>query len=70
VDIPGLGSFDAPLVQGFAVTLAFGVVISMFSALTVTRTLLHLFVGTRFATPEWMGTDVRTEPAPAAGDES
>lgn len=70
IEVPGLGSFDAPLVQGFAVTLAFGVVISMFSAITVTRSLLHLFIGTRFATPEWMGTDLRAEAAPVAGDDA
>jgi preprotein translocase subunit SecD len=34
-------------VQGFALTLGIGVLVSMFSAITVTRTLLRLFVGTR-----------------------
>jgi len=34
-------------VMGFALTLGIGVVISMFTAITVTRTLLRLFVGTR-----------------------
>jgi preprotein translocase subunit SecD len=34
-------------VQGFALTLGIGVLISMFTAITVTRTLLRLFVGTR-----------------------
>jgi preprotein translocase subunit SecD len=33
-------------VQGFALTLGIGVVISMFTAIVVTRTLLRLFVGT------------------------
>lgn len=33
-------------VKGFALTLAIGVVISMFSAITVTRTFLHLATGT------------------------
>ena len=32
-------------VQGFALTLAIGVVVSMFTAILVTRTLLRLFVG-------------------------
>lgn len=36
------------LVRGFAVTLAIGIIVSMFTAITVTRTLLRLFVGTRF----------------------
>ena len=41
--------FNAPLVQGFAVTLFIGVVVSMFTALTVTRTFLRLLVGTPLA---------------------
>lgn len=36
-------------VKGFAVTLFIGVAISMFTAITVTRTFLRLFVGTRLA---------------------
>jgi preprotein translocase subunit SecD len=37
------------LVTGFAVTLFIGVAVSMFSAITVTRTLLRLFVGSGIA---------------------
>ncbi|MBG7617143.1 MAG: protein translocase subunit SecD, partial [Chloroflexi bacterium] len=37
-------------VKGFAVTLFIGVAVSMFTAITVTRTLLRLFVSSRFAT--------------------
>jgi preprotein translocase subunit SecD len=36
-------------VTGFAWTLTIGVAVSMFTAITVTRTLLNLFVGTRLA---------------------
>jgi preprotein translocase subunit SecD len=36
-------------VKGFAFTLGIGVVVSMFTAIVVTRTLLRLFVGTRLA---------------------
>lgn len=36
------------LVRGFAVTLAIGILISMFTAITVSRTFLRLLVGTRF----------------------
>ncbi|MGD9118142.1 MAG: protein translocase subunit SecD [Dehalococcoidia bacterium] len=36
-------------VQGFALTLGIGVLVSMFTAIVVTRTLLHLFVGTPLA---------------------
>lgn len=32
----------APIIKGFAITLALGVAVSMFTAITVTRTLLHL----------------------------
>ncbi len=49
VQVPFLGTFDAPLVQGFALTLAVGVGVSLFSAITVTRVLLRLFVGTSIA---------------------
>jgi preprotein translocase subunit SecD len=33
----------APVIKGFAITLAIGVAVSMFTAITVTRTLLHAF---------------------------
>jgi preprotein translocase subunit SecD len=36
-------------VMGFAITLAIGVAVSMFSAVVVTRTFLRIFVGTRLA---------------------
>jgi preprotein translocase SecF subunit len=36
--------FGAPIIKGFALTLAIGVAVSMFTAITVTRTLLHLVV--------------------------
>ncbi len=41
--------FGASLVKGFALTLAIGVVVSMFSAITVTRTFLKMLLGTRIA---------------------
>ena len=40
-----LGYFGTSIVRGFAVTLAIGVLISMFTAITATRTLLYLFLG-------------------------
>lgn len=36
-------------VMGFAITLLIGVIVSMFTAITVTRTFLRLFVGTNLA---------------------
>jgi protein-export membrane protein SecD/preprotein translocase SecF subunit len=41
--------FNAALVKGFAITLAIGVLISLFSAIIVTRTLLRALVGTPLA---------------------
>ncbi|GMU40000.1 MAG: hypothetical protein AMXMBFR23_08660 [Chloroflexota bacterium] len=49
IEVPFLGSFDAPLVQGFALTLAVGVIVSMFSAIVVTRTFMRFFVGLTIA---------------------
>jgi preprotein translocase subunit SecD len=37
------------LVTGFALTLFIGVAVSMFTAITVTRTLLRLFIGSQMA---------------------
>ncbi len=45
-------SFGASAVQGFAVTLAIGVSISMFTAVLVTRTLVNLIIG---GASDWMG---------------
>jgi protein-export membrane protein SecD/preprotein translocase SecF subunit len=41
--------FGASLVKGFALTLGIGVLVSMFSAIIVTRTFLRLLVGTTLA---------------------
>ncbi len=46
--------FGAALVKGFALTLGLGVLISMFSAIIVTRTLLRLLVGTAFGRNLWL----------------
>ena len=45
----GSGIVAGAPVKGFAFTLFIGVAVSMFTAIVVTRTLLRLFVGTRFA---------------------
>lgn len=68
--------FGAALVKGFALTLAVGVVISMFSAITVTRTFLKMLLGTPLAKNRWLfnASEVKrtprtTVPAPeGAGD--
>ena len=41
------GTFGAFMVKGFAITLFIGVAVSMFSAITVTRTFLTAFVSTQ-----------------------
>jgi protein-export membrane protein SecD len=37
-------TFGASIVKGFSITLAIGVLVSLFTAITVTRTLLHIFL--------------------------
>ena len=37
-------TFGASIVKGFALTLALGVAVSLFTAITVTRSILHLFL--------------------------
>jgi preprotein translocase subunit SecD len=69
-------AFASTLVKGFALTLAIGVIISLFSAITVTRTLLRLAMSTPLARPAWLWTDDRPDaemviaPVGAAGMES
>ncbi|MDD3149971.1 MAG: protein translocase subunit SecD [Candidatus Gastranaerophilales bacterium] len=44
------------IVKGFAFTLAIGVAVSMFTAITVTKNFMHLFFGTgKLEHPEWFG---------------
>ncbi len=48
--------YGTPSVQSFAFTLLIGVAISMFTAITVTRTILHLLVTWQWAqAPKWYG---------------
>ena len=42
-------TLGAPVVQSFAITLSIGVAVSLFSAITVSRTLLRLVAATRLA---------------------
>ncbi len=67
-------TLGAALVEGFGFTLGIGVAVSMFSAITVTRTFLRLLVGTPLARQlSWFGADVvearatMVEPRPVAG---
>src|SRR5437870_3793976 len=55
--------FGASLVQGFALTLGLGVLISMFSAIVVTRTFLRLLVGSPLANNMWLfAPDLKLDP--------
>lgn len=59
--------FGATVVKGFALTLAIGVGVSMFSAITVTRTFLHMIIGTRLAKNRWLFNADEVKRKPAAG---
>jgi preprotein translocase subunit SecD len=50
-------TFGASIVKGFSITLALGVMVSLFTAITVTRTLLHIVLDNiHFAEhPRWFG---------------
>ena len=52
-------TFGASIVKGFAVTLSVGVAVSLFTAITVTRTLLHVVLdGLRLPQhPRWFGIE-------------
>jgi preprotein translocase subunit SecD len=47
-------SFGVSIIKGFALTLGLGIVISLFTAITVTRTFLRLIVPLRIAQNPWM----------------
>ena len=46
--------FGTPSIKGFAVTLAIGILISMFTAITVSRTFLKLFMTNRALGHPWL----------------
>ncbi|MEK7693709.1 MAG: protein translocase subunit SecD [Chloroflexota bacterium] len=54
-------AFASSLIKGFALTLAIGVVVSLFSAITVTRSFLRLAIATPLARPLWLWTDDRPD---------
>jgi preprotein translocase subunit SecD len=59
--------FAAALVKGFALTLALGVAVSMFSAIFVTRTFLRTLIGTNVMQHLWLfGHDVEEARGPRA----
>ncbi len=48
ISLPGMGAFSAPLVQGFAITLAIGVLISMYTAVFFTKSMLYFLGKSKF----------------------
>lgn len=56
--------FGTGIIRGFALTLAIGVVVSMFTAITVSRTFLRTLVGVRSDWPLWLFA-VKQQAAPA-----
>ncbi len=49
--------FGSSLIKGFSLTLAIGVIISLFSAITVTRTFLQVAIATPLRRALWLWTD-------------
>jgi preprotein translocase subunit SecD len=49
-----LGYFGSSIIRGFAITLALGILVSMFTAITVTRTFLRLLVGHNIMVHHWL----------------
>ncbi|HEX6029915.1 MAG TPA: protein translocase subunit SecD, partial [Tepidiformaceae bacterium] len=61
--------FGATVIKGFAVTLAIGVLVSMFSAITVTRTFLRMVLGTPLAKNHWVfNAEEQKRAAPESGE--
>jgi preprotein translocase subunit SecD len=49
-----LFAFGTSFIKGFALTLGIGILVSMFSAIIITRTFLRIFVGTRIERWRWL----------------
>ncbi len=49
-----LGWLGTSIVKGFAITLGIGIVVSMFSAITITRTFLRIFGGSWLESRPWL----------------
>ncbi len=58
-----LYQFGLPIIKGFAITLGLGVLISMFTAVVISRTLLRMAIRTRWGQdPRWYGIRSTEEP--------
>ncbi len=47
-------NFGASIIKGFALTLAIGILVSLFTAITVSRTFLRLLVNTKYSKNLWL----------------
>ncbi len=62
-------SFGVSIIKGFALTLGLGVLISLFSAIVITRTFLRLTANTGLTRNPWLfGLDEISPPKPTATD--
>lgn len=60
-----LAYFGTSIIRGFALNLAAGILISMFTAITITKTFLLRFIGTKFDEKLWLfGKKEKRERAP------
>ncbi len=60
-------SFGVSIIKGFALTLGLGIMLSLFTAVVVTRTLMHLVLPLPFARNPWLlglDPDMRSSSAP------
>jgi preprotein translocase subunit SecD len=46
--------FGTGIIQGFALTLGIGVMVSMFSAIVLTRVFLYIAAGPRMSQLKWL----------------
>ncbi|MEK7075697.1 MAG: protein translocase subunit SecDF, partial [Patescibacteria group bacterium] len=46
--------FGTPAIKSFAETLAIGIIISLFTAITVTKTFLRMFIGHNILSHPWL----------------
>ncbi len=65
-----LYNFGAPIIKGFAVTLALGVAISVFTSVTVSRTFLRLFASTKLGSQPKRYTAVTLGLVPSANTDA
>ncbi|MDD5658884.1 MAG: protein translocase subunit SecD [Actinomycetota bacterium] len=56
--------FGTGPIRGFAVTLALGVIISMFTAIILTRSILFLMINSRIMTPKFIGVKISDSQVP------